>query len=121
MLNLCLIAATTVPRGGTITVAAEGADDQQILRLEAKGQYARVAPGVAGLLAGEPEGGNVEAHSIQPFFTGLVARSVGMAVTISVEGDTVVIEARPASADAPILSEGDAHDRVDHEMPHAGR
>ncbi len=119
MLNLCLIAATAVPRGGTITVGTEGADEQQILRLEAKGQYARVAPGLAGLLAGEPEGGSVEAHSIQPFFTGLVARSVDMAVTITVEGDTVVIEARPASADAQIPSGGAARDQGD--APHAGR
>ena len=108
ILNLCLIASAAVPRGGTISVKAEGDDSATRIRLEAKGPYARVANGVQSLLDGVPEGGTVDAHAIQPFFTGLVARAVGLAVTIVAEGDAVVIEARPmetASA-APV---GEAH------------
>jgi histidine phosphotransferase ChpT len=108
ILNLCLIAAAAVPRGGTIAVSVEGADDQLAIRLESKGQNARVAAGVAALLAGTPETGNVDAHAIQPFFTGLVARAVGMAVTVGLEGDTVVIEARPNAAGHASSADTDA-------------
>ena len=99
ILNLCLIASAAVPRGGTISVKADGGDTVTQIRLEAKGPYARVANGVQSLLDGVPEGGSVDAHAIQPFFTGLVARAVGMAATIVAEGDTVVIAARPVDSD----------------------
>ncbi len=97
ILNLCLIAAAAVPRGGTVAVSVDGADDQLSIRLESRGQNARVANGVAALLAGTPETGNVDAHAIQPFFAGLVARAVGMGVTVALEGDAVVIEAKPVA------------------------
>ena len=110
ILNLCLIAAAAVPRGGTILVKVEGEDERSAIRLEAQGQNARVAHGVAALLAGTPETGNVDAHAIQPFFTGLVARSIGMSVTIRTAGDVVVIEATPdAAPDAVTSSEDAAH------------
>ena len=95
ILNLCLLAAAAVPRGGIISVMVEGSDDQLAIRLDSKGPHARVAHGVAALLAGMPETGNVDAHAIQPFFTGLVARAIGMAVTITTEGEGVVIQANP--------------------------
>lgn len=110
ILNLCLIAAAAVPRGGTISVSVAGEEALQTIRLEAKGQFARVAHGVQALLAGEPESGAVDAHVIQPYFAGLVARSVGMAVTIVAEGDGVVVEARPQIADAVVTSSDSATD-----------
>ncbi len=121
ILNLCLIAAGAVPRGGTIMVKVEGSDDQLAMRLESKGQYARVAHGVAALLAGTPETGTVDAHAIQPFFSGLVARAVGMAVSITTEGDVVVIQATPAAksnaaADAS-SQEALAASSIDHAPP----
>ena len=108
ILNLCLIASAAVPRGGTISVKAEGDDAATRIRLVAKGPYARVANGVQSLLDGVPEGGVVDAHAIQPFFTGLVARVVGLAVTIVAEGDAVVIEARPLET-AQAAGAADAH------------
>ncbi len=105
ILNLCLIASAAVPRGGTISVKADGGDTVTQIRLEAKGPYARVANGVQSLLDGVPEGGSVDAHAIQPFFTGLVARAVGMAVSIVAEGDTVVIAARPVDPDGATAAE----------------
>ncbi len=110
ILNLCLIAAAAVPRGGTISVSVAGEEASQTIRLEARGQLARVAHGIQALLAGEPESGTVDAHVIQPYFAGLVARSVGMAVTILAEGDGVVIEARPRAADGMDTGDGKASD-----------
>jgi histidine phosphotransferase ChpT len=48
------------------------------------------------LLAGEPSG--VDAHAIQPFFTGMLARTCGLAVSVAVTGDAVVLAAIAAAA-----------------------
>ncbi len=98
ILNLCVIAAATVPRGGTVLVAVEGEGDDMAIRLEAKGPYSRVTHGLAGLLAGAPDTNSVDAHGIQAYFTGLVAGAVGMDVTVAAEVGGVVIEARPHAA-----------------------
>ena len=100
ILNLCLIAAGTIPRGGTMVVDVEGQDEEAVVRIVAKGSYARVPPGFAALLAGAPEHGVVDAHAIQPFFTGLVARETGMVASIRVEPEGIVVEARPVAAEA---------------------
>lgn len=98
LLNLSLIAIAAIPRGGVVTVDLTGQDDNLAIQIEAKGTNARVAHGVVDLVAGRPNGGAVDAHTIQPFFTGLVARDCGMEVTITIEPETVKLEARPAAA-----------------------
>jgi histidine phosphotransferase ChpT len=40
----------------------------------------------------------VDAHAIQPFYTGLIARAAKMDVSLSIEGDTVTIDAVPSAA-----------------------
>ena len=111
ILNMCLIAAGTIPRGGTMTVNVEGQDDEASVHIVAKGSYARVPAGIAALLAGAPEHGGVDAHAIQPFFTGLVAREVGMVVSIRSEPEIgILLEARPVVAEVELPAEGAAED-----------
>ncbi len=98
LLNLGLIAMAAIPRGGVVTVDLTGQDETLTIRIEAKGPNLRVAHGVADLIAGRPESGAIDAHTIQPFFTGLVARECGMEVTIALVADTVTLEAKPAAA-----------------------
>ena len=64
----------------------------------AKGINARIPPAVPGLLAGEPESGTVDAHGIQPFYTGLIARAAGMDVSLTIDGDLVTISATQKAA-----------------------
>jgi histidine phosphotransferase ChpT len=66
-------------------------------KITARGLNARVPPAAPALLAGTPEGGTVDAHGIQPFYTGLLARTSGLTVSIEPEGDCIVIAARQAS------------------------
>lgn len=99
MLNLCVIAATTIPRGGVITVATEGPSEEPDIRLRAKGVSPRINATLAGLLAGEPEGETLDAHAVQPYFAGMLARQIGYTVDISLDDDIVRLEARP-KADA---------------------
>lgn len=98
ILNLSVIAAGTIPRGGVVAVSATGPGEQPEILLRATGPNPRLNHALAGLLAGEPENQSLDAHAIQPYFAGLVARQVGYAVTMSLEGDGVTIEARPAAS-----------------------
>jgi histidine phosphotransferase ChpT len=96
VLNMLVIAMGTVPRGGLITVVVEGNEPDTTIKIVTTGPMVRVANGIVELLAGTPEDGRVDAHVIQPFYTGLVAREAGMTVTIEMEGETVVLHARTA-------------------------
>jgi histidine phosphotransferase ChpT len=98
LLNLCLVAVSAVPRGGVVTVDFSGQDEALTIQVEAKGPNARLAHGVVDLVAGRPESGAVDAHTIQPFFVGLVARECGMEVAISIVPETVTLVARPLAA-----------------------
>ena len=50
LLNLCLIAASAVPRGGVIAVDISGEDDAMTMRVEAKGANARLSHSAADFL-----------------------------------------------------------------------
>ena len=91
LLNLLLIAMTTVPRGGTIAVTLTVANEQGEFQVVTKGPNARIPAAVPHLLAGAPESGTVDAHAIQPFYTGLIARAAGMDVGMTLDGDLVTI------------------------------
>ncbi|RXF75379.1 histidine phosphotransferase ChpT [Hansschlegelia zhihuaiae] len=97
LLNLVLVAATTIPRGGEIRVTSAGEGDATEFELTTTGPSARVPANVLDLLAGRAPEDRVDAHVIQPFYAGLVARAAGMSVTIEseVEGEKVVTRARP--------------------------
>ncbi|HEV2574071.1 histidine phosphotransferase ChpT [Methylocella sp. CPCC 101449] len=97
ILNLCLIASACIPRGGLLRVVISGENDTTNVALEASGPNLRLANGVPALLAGEPETGNIDAHGIQAYYTGLVARACDMNVEIAVTPEKVSIDARPAT------------------------
>jgi histidine phosphotransferase ChpT len=90
LLNMLIVANGTIPRGGSLIVdPAEGGPG---FRLTASGLNARVTPLVAELLGGNPTQ-PVDAHGIQPFYTGILARDCGFSVAATVEGETVVVAA----------------------------
>ena len=95
VLNLCMIAAAAIPRGGVITVTITGADDTTAIKVSAVGTNSRLAHSVPSLLAGKPEGESVDAHGIQAFYTGLVARACGLGLTVDAAPEGVTIMASP--------------------------
>lgn len=99
LLNLLVVATTTIPRGGSIVASIEGAPGSENFRIVTKGINARVPPHAEALLAGAPESGVVDAHGIQPFYAGMIARAANMSVTLAltVPGEQVLIEATPIS------------------------
>ena len=96
LLNLVTLATNAIPRGGAIHVAVEDGEDSPVFTISAKGPNARVPAHSEALLRGEPDSGGVDAHAIQTFYTGLVARAAEMAIVMSLEGDTVTIKATRA-------------------------
>jgi histidine phosphotransferase ChpT len=95
LLNLLLLAAGAIPRGGTIKVETVGDAELPGFTITVTGLNARIPPHAVELLAGIPmnEQGSIDAHAIQPYYTGLLARSAGMAVTIEKLEDHVSIRA----------------------------
>jgi histidine phosphotransferase ChpT len=90
LLNMLIVAGGAIPRGGTLTVdPVEGGPG---FRITASGLNARLTAVVAELLGGNPTQ-PVDAHGIQPFYTGILARDCGLAVSAVAEGETVVVAA----------------------------
>ncbi|MCP8940930.1 histidine phosphotransferase family protein [Alsobacter sp. SYSU M60028] len=100
LLNLLLIAGATIPRGGTIDVTLTVENDMGSFKVITKGVSARIPAAVPGLLAGSPDSGTVDAHGIQPYYTGLIARAAGLDVSLTLDGDSVTILATPKPEDA---------------------
>jgi len=92
LLNLLLIAAGAIPRGGTLTVDPVGEGEGMGFRLTSAGTNAKVQPTVQTLL-NQASGEGIDAHAIQPHYTGLLARHVGMQVKIESGPESVVLTA----------------------------
>ena len=116
ILNLCLIAMASIPRGGVLTVRAGQEDDMALATVEATGTHIRVAHGVANLLTGHVEGGTLDAHAIQPYFTHLVAVAAGLELSLVQESDRVTIQALRRRAELPAMdaSETEEPGTADH-------
>ncbi|GLK67276.1 histidine phosphotransferase ChpT [Hansschlegelia plantiphila] len=96
LLNLVLVATATIPRGGVIAVTAIGEGENTEFRLVSNGPSARVPTNVLDLLAGKAPDDRIDAHVIQPYYTGLIARAANMGVTIEaeIEGERIVTIAK---------------------------
>jgi len=93
LLNMLVVAALAIPRGGTLTLDPVGSGETVSFRVTAVGLNARIPPSVPALLAGEAIDGAIDSHAIQPHYTGLLARACNLEVTIVAEGDNIVVAA----------------------------
>jgi histidine phosphotransferase ChpT len=75
LLNMLVVATGTIPRGGTLTLDPVGEGESMGFRILAKGLNARIPQAVPGLLEGSSETGTIDAHAVQPFYTGLLAKA----------------------------------------------
>jgi histidine phosphotransferase ChpT len=89
LLNMLVVAVATIPRGGTLTVDAF----ENGYKIIASGLNARLGTATAELISGAP-GHAVDAHAIQPVYTGILAKDCGLSLTAAPEGETVVVTAR---------------------------
>ena len=94
LLNMLIIAGQTIPRGGTLTVEPIGEGESMGFRIAASRLNARIPQAVPALLAGTSESGSIDAHAIQPFYAGLLARACGLKVALEAEGEAIILAAR---------------------------
>jgi histidine phosphotransferase ChpT len=89
LLNMLLVGAGAIPRGGTLSVDPLDSG----YRITASGLNARLSPATADLLGGSPAQ-PVDAHAIQPVYTGILARDCGLTVSAVADAQAVVLTAR---------------------------
>jgi histidine phosphotransferase ChpT len=94
LLNMLLLAAQAIPRGGQVVVDPVGEGDATGFRITVTGTNAKVPQAIPGLLSATPGEHAIDAHAIQPFYTGMLAKNCGLTVSMAVEGDAVVVAAR---------------------------
>lgn len=92
LLNMLVIAGQTIPRGGTLTVEPVGSGDAMSFKVTAAGTNAKMPEKVPPLLA-SPDPATIDAHAIQPYYTGLLAKNCGLTVKVEPAGEAIVVSA----------------------------
>lgn len=93
LLNLILVANGAIPRGGMLKVVLEDVETAPRFVLSATGPMMRVPPKFLEMHSGvRPEDG-VDAHSVQAYYTLLLAREASMEISIRADGEEIVISA----------------------------
>lgn len=77
LLNLFLVAYAAIPRGGNIEVTLENPELDAKFTIAVKGRLMRVPPKFAEICSGALEEA-IDAHTIQPYYTVLLAEESGM-------------------------------------------
>jgi histidine phosphotransferase ChpT len=98
LLNLCLIAASAIPRGGVVAVDISGENDAMTIRVEAKGANARLSHSAADILTNALAKETIDGHSIQIYFTALLARECQATLNVSTSPESVTLMAIRAPA-----------------------
>jgi histidine phosphotransferase ChpT len=96
LLNMLLIGTGSISRGGTLTVdPVSGGEGVFGFVITASGLNAKLNPTIAELVAGN-SAHPVDAHAIQPVYTGILARDCGLVLTAAADADsgTVTLTAR---------------------------
>jgi histidine phosphotransferase ChpT len=99
IVNLCLIAASSIPRGGILVVNAQADDPDFLVKVEARAAQVKLPGHVPQLLGGTADPQTVDARGIQAYYTGLLARAAKLHVHIWATGNCLTLEAAPAPAD----------------------
>jgi histidine phosphotransferase ChpT len=97
LLNLFLIAYGAIPRGGSIDVILENPEYDAAFKLICKGRMMRVPPKLVELLSGTLEEA-VDAHTIQPYYTVLLADEAGMEIEVNSTSEEIVFSAKMVAA-----------------------
>ena len=77
LLNLILVANAAIPRGGKIAVTLDDPETEPKFTLSASGPMLRVPPKFLELHSGNKPEEPIDAHSVQPYYTLLLAQGGG--------------------------------------------
>jgi histidine phosphotransferase ChpT len=97
LLNLFLVAYSAIPRGGNVDVVLENPEHDAKFEITVKGRMLRLPGKYAELSAGTLEEA-IDAHSVQPYYTLLLAQEAGMELSHEVLEDKIVFTAKMIAA-----------------------
>lgn len=97
LLNLFLVAYAGIPRGGSVDVMLENPEYDARFTITVKGRMMRVPAKFVEIATGTLEE-PIDAHSIQPYYTVLLAEECGMDLKYVVSEDKIVFIAESAAA-----------------------
>ncbi|XUM24369.1 histidine phosphotransferase ChpT [Bradyrhizobium oligotrophicum S58] len=92
LLNMMVVAQQTIPRGGVLTVDPIGDGETMSFRVAATGLNARLPQNIVNLLGGDLQS-TIDAHAVQPYYTRLLADACGLKVTLTADGNAMVVQA----------------------------
>jgi histidine phosphotransferase ChpT len=93
LLNLLLVAHAAIPRGGKLSVTLEAVETAPKFILSASGPMLRVPPKFLELHSGHKPDEPIDAHSVQPYYTLLLAREAGMTISIHATPEEILLTA----------------------------
>lgn len=93
LLNLILVSIGTIPRGGKIKVELDDVETEAKFTLTSSGPMVRVPPKFLELYSGNKPEEPIDAHSVQPYYTLLLAREAGMQINIRATAEEIVLSA----------------------------
>lgn len=96
-MNLMLVAYGAIPRGGSLDVTLENPEYDAKFTIVAKGRMLRVPPKFAEICNGQMEEA-VDAHSIQPYYTVLLADESSMELKYSIGEGEITFTAESVAA-----------------------
>lgn len=97
LLNLFLVAYGSIPRGGSLEITVDNPEVDPRFTIVAKGRMMRVPSKFAEICKGELQEA-IDAHSIQPYYTVLMAEESGMEISYVTGNDDIVFTAAMAEA-----------------------
>jgi histidine phosphotransferase ChpT len=93
VLNMLMLAMAGIPRGGLVTVTANGRN----FNVSAKGERAKVPQAMADVLTGSTPADALDARMVQPYYAKLLAQSAGLNLAMAMgEEDQVIVSAQAA-------------------------
>lgn len=97
LLNLILIANGAIPRGGTIAASLHDLETAPRFELVCKGPMLRVPPKFLELHGGQASEEPIDAHSVQPYYTLLLAREASMEISVQATAEEITLTASEAA------------------------
>lgn len=94
LLNLMLIANSSIPRGGSLSVLVEGDETNPVFTLKSSGPMLRVPARFLELYSDSADREPIDAHSIQSYYALLLAKESGMEININAAPDVITFTVR---------------------------
>jgi histidine phosphotransferase ChpT len=94
LMNLAMLAVNTIPRGGDITITETGQGEN--MQLKCVGRRANLDPKVETALSGKAPEDGFDGRTIQPFYTGMIARELQSTIDVAADEDSVTFKVSPA-------------------------